>query len=177
MYLHCLKKLAFLLIGLISTKHKLAIVCDRIAATIKGDISRYANEGNNYETSTEFVQVVMSTSYVTIDASKMICTTMIEQKVQWSVIKQFSNIQYEKRQNLSTYGSSIGATFNIQATVWRAFGISIRKQRQLQQKLINADPIEVIAEQNNNEWKREGNPYYRKSMYQIFFRLHSQNKL
>ncbi len=149
-------------------------VCDRMAATIKGNVRRYVNEGNNCETSVDFVQAAKSTPYVTIAASKINCFTMSEQKVQWQGIKQFNNIQYEIKQNSYNYGRATATTFSIQATTWRAFGIGIGKQQQLEQKIIIIDPIETIAEHNDNGWKSERVSCHRKSMYQIF-RLHIQN--
>ena len=102
---------------------------------------------------------------------------MIDQKVQWPGIKQFNNIQYEIKQNSSNYGCySMGIPLTIRVTVWRAFGIGIGKQHRLQQKLMIIDPIEIIAQQNNNEWKSEGIPCYRKRMYQNFC-LHSRNTI
>lgn len=140
-------------------------VCDRMAATIKANVRRYVNEGNNCETSAEFVQAARSTSYITIAAGKITGPSVVEQKVQWPGIKQFNNVQYEIKKISSTIGRSIQTTFNMQATVWRAYRIGVGKQHQLQQKIINIDPIELIVEHNNNGWKPEGIPYYRKSMY------------
>ena len=146
-----------------------------MAATIKGNIRRYVNEGNNCETSAEFVKAAGSTSYTTITAGKITCSNMIDQKVQCPGIKQFKNIQYEIKQNSFNYGYySMGTTLTIQVTVWRAFGIG--KQHRLQQKLMTIYPIEIIAKQNNNEWKSEGTPCYRKRVYQSFC-LHSQNTI
>jgi hypothetical protein len=151
-------------------------VCDRMAATIKGNVRRYVNEGNDCETSAAFVQAARATPYVTIAASKINGFTMIEQKFQWPGIKQFNNIQYEIKQNSYNYGRSMAITFNIKATMWRAFGIGIGKQHQLEQKIIIIDPIEITVEHNNNEWKSAGVSCHRKGLYQIF-RLHSQNTI
>ena len=149
-------------------------VCDRMAATVKANIRRYVNEDNNCETTAEFVQAARSTSYTTIAAGKITRSSTIEQKVQWPGIKQFNNVQYEIKKDPSTYGRSTETTFNIQATVWRAFGIGAGKQHQLQQKVINIDPIESVVEHNNNEWKPEVIPYNRKSTYQSFLSTFSK---
>jgi len=140
--------------------------CDRMSATIKGNVRRYVNEGNDCETSADFVQAAKSTAYTTISAGKLNLLTVSQQKMQWPGIKKFNNIQYDIKNNSFDSGRSMTTTTpTIQATMWRAFSIGIGKHHQLQQNILNIDPIETSVEYNNNEWKSEGIPCHRKGIY------------
>jgi hypothetical protein len=141
--------------------------CDRMSATIKGNIRRYVNEGNDCENSSQFIQAAKTTSFTTIIAGRLIYDNVPEQKMQWAGVKKFNNILYEVVDNPHNYRQSTTNTA-LRATVWRSFGIGAGKQYELQEKVVNMDRIEIIDEHINNEWKFDGLPCHHKGIYEVF---------
>ncbi|CAF1472623.1 unnamed protein product, partial [Rotaria sordida] len=133
-----------------------------MSSTVKANVRRYVNEGNDCENSVQFVQAAKATSFTTIMAGRLTSYNIPEQRIQWSGIKKFNNIQYDIKNNSHNYRYSTTVNASLQATVWRAFGIGIGKQYDLQQKVVNIDPIETIAEHIDNGWKFDGLPCHRK---------------
>jgi len=142
--------------------------CDRMSATIKGNVRRYVSEGHDCENSLQFVQAAKATSFTTIIASRLSSHNMPEQRVQWHGIKKFNNILYEIKNDSHSYRRSITTNSTIQATVWRAYGIGVGKQYELQEKVVNIDPVEVVTEHTDNGWKFDGFPFHRKGIYGVF---------
>lgn len=149
--------------------------CDRMSATIKGNIRRYVNEGNDCENSQQFVQAAKSTLFTNVIASRLSSYNMPEHKLQWHGIKKFNNILYEI--NNESRGHRPSTTTNnssIRARVWRAYGIGAGKKYDLEEKPIDIDPIEMIIEHTDNEWKFDGFPGVNKSIYRFFNLLRSR---
>ena len=145
--------------------------CDRMSATIKGNIRRYVNEGHDCENSQQFVQAAKSTLFTNIVASRLISYNMSEQKVQWRGIKKFNNILYEINNESRSGGRRSTTTTtksSIRARVWRAYDIGVGKKYDLEEKVVGIDPIEMITEHSDNEWKFDGFPGRDKSMYRFF---------
>ena len=141
--------------------------CDRMSATVKGNIRRYVNEGNDCENSLQFIQAAKTTSFTTIIAGRLTYNHMSEQKMQWSGIKKFNNIKYELNDNPHNYRHS-ATNKTLRATVWRAFGIGVGKEYELEQKIVNIDCIETIDEHVDNEWKFDGISCRHKGIYEMF---------
>lgn len=144
-------------------------VCDRMAATIKGNIKRYVNEGNDCETSLQFVQAAKATSFTTIIAGKIISHNVSQERIQWPGITKFNNISYELKNSPNNYRQLTTTNTILQATVWRAFDIGIGQQYDIDKNFIKIDYIETMNQHIDNRWKSDGLPCRTKSMYKIFF--------
>ena len=129
--------------------------CDRMAATIKNNVRRYVNEGHDCETSADFVKGAKSTGSTTILAGKLNLSLVPIEKLQWSGIKKFNNVQYEIQKSLHSNVSS-NANIMVRATIWRAFGIGIGKQYHNLQTIMDIDPFEPSVEHRDDNWKFDG---------------------
>ncbi len=138
-----------------------------MSATIKENIRRYVNEGNDCENSLQFIQGAKTTSHTTVIGGRLIYDNAPEQKAQWTGIKKFNNVLYEVVDNLRGYHQSTANTV-LRATVWRAFGIGAGKQCELREKVVSLDRIEIVGEHINNEWKFDGLPCHHRGTHQVF---------
>ena len=83
-------------------------VCDRQAATIKGDVGRYVNEGNNVVTAKRLKTAIESGQGTTgLKASYVAVKTSSTSSIKWDGISLLNNFEYEE--------SGIRA--------WRAFNV------------------------------------------------------
>jgi hypothetical protein len=108
--------------------------CDRMAATIKGNVRRYVNEHNDCTTSGEFVLAAKRVPYLSVFACEMLSCAAAQSKVEWNGITRYNNVLFQFDSTESTPPSSRRTTNSplpgLQVITWRAFDIGPGKKFQ-----------------------------------------------
>ena len=71
-------------------------VCDRQAATIKGDVGRHINEGHDVTTAVELKTAIESSPESCVKASYVSLNTSVTLPVKWERVSLLNNFKYEE---------------------------------------------------------------------------------
>jgi hypothetical protein len=130
--------------------------CDRMAAVTKANVRRFVNEKNDCTTSSNFVEAAKATRCMTIMACRLPDVSS-KSSTRWPGVQNFNNIVYEWTSPKATNRSTT-IDLEMQATVWRAFGIGSGQSFRWSKLSTPTDairPIHVGTRHDNTTWQAD----------------------